>query len=167
MAKTIDNLKTAFAGESQASRRYVSFGKKAEEEGFSQIGKLFRAASESETIHASNHLRIMGEIKSTRENVEAAISGETQEFRKMYPEYEKIAQKEGEHQASWSFDTAGKVEQVHAGLFQKALEALRSVKELEKVEYYVCGICGNTVEKAPPEKCPICGAPRKMFFKVA
>lgn len=166
MAKTVENLRNAFAGESQANRRYLAFARKAEEEGFSQVAKLFRAAAEAETIHALNHLRITGEVKSTAENVDAAVAGETFEYKKMYPEYVSTAKQEGNQQAAWSFDVANKVEQVHAGLFSKAVEALKSKRELANVDYYVCGVCGNTVEGAAPEKCPICGAPKAKFFKV-
>jgi rubrerythrin len=167
MNKSDENLKAAFAGESQANRRYLAFAQKAEEEGFTQAAKLFKAAAEAETIHALNHLRITGEIKSTMDNLNTAVSGETFEFKKMYPEYIGIAKQEGNKQASWSFDVASKVEQVHANLFLKAIDALKNKKELEKVDYYVCGVCGNTVEGAPPEKCPICGAPKAKFFKPA
>jgi len=167
MAKTVENLRNAFAGESQANRRYLAFARKAEEEGFSQVAKLFRAAAEAETIHALNHFRIAGEVKSTAENVDAAVAGETFEYKKMYPEYISTAKQEGNQQASWSFDVANRVEQVHAGLFSKAVEALKSKRELANVDYYVCGVCGNTVEGVAPEKCPICGAPKAKFFKVA
>ena len=159
-------MKNAFAGESQANRRYVAFARKAEEEGFMQVAKLFRAAAEAETIHALNHLRIMGEIKSTAENLDAAVSGETFEYKKMYPKYLSIAKQEGNRQAAWSFDVANKVEEIHAGLFSKAVDALRNKKEIEKIDYYVCNVCGNTVEGTAPEKCPICGAPKIRFFKV-
>ena len=167
MSKTIENLRGAFAGESQANRRYLAFAQKAKEEGATQAAKLFRAAAEAETIHALNHLRIIGEIKTTIDNLGTAVSGETFEFKEMYPEYISTAKQEGNKQATWSFDVASKVEQVHAGLFQKALDALQSKKELAKVDYYVCSVCGNTVEGAPPENCPICGAPKAKFFKPA
>lgn len=166
MSRTIENLKDAFAGESQANRRYLAFAEKAEKEGLMQAAKLFRAAAEAETIHALNHLRITGEIKSTIENLDAAISGETFEFKEMYPKYLSIAEQEEKNQAAWSFDVANKVEQVHAGLFSKAVEALRNNKELTKIDYYVCSVCGNTVEGMAPEKCPICGAPKTKFFKI-
>ena len=167
MSRTIENLKDAFAGESQANRRYLAFAEKAEKEGLTQAAKLFRAAAEAETIHALNHLRIMGEIKSTIENLDAAVSGETFEFKEMYPKYLSIAKQEEKNQAAWSFDVANKVEQVHAGLFSKAVEALRKNKELTKIDYYVCSVCGNTIEGLAPEKCPICGAPKTKFFKIA
>jgi len=166
MSKTKDNLKSAFAGESQANRRYTAFARKADEEGYPQIARLFRAAAEAETVHALNHLKIIGETKSTVSNLETAISGETFEFRSMYPEYLKTAQEENDKQAVWSFDVANKVEQIHANLYGKAVEALKSGKELAKINYYICSVCGNTVENAAPEKCPICGAPRNKFYKV-
>ncbi len=167
MAKTIANLKDAFAGESQANRRYLAFAQKAEKEGLAQVAKLFRAAAEAETVHALNHLRIMEEIKSTSNNLDAAVSGETFEFKEMYPSYLKIAKEEGNRQAAWTFDVANKVEQIHAGLFSRAAEALRANKELAKIDYYVCSVCGNTIEEIAPERCPICGAPKTKFFKVA
>jgi rubrerythrin len=167
MEKTNENLKNAFAGESQANRRYLAFAQKAEEEGFSQAAKLFRAAAEAETVHALNHIRTMGDVKTTAENLDAAITGETFEYKKMYPEYVKMAKKEGNTQATWSFNVANQVEQVHASLFSKAAKALKTAKELPKVDYYVCSVCGNTVENEAPEKCPICGNPKSKFFKVA
>jgi rubrerythrin len=165
MNKTNENLKSAFAGESQANRRYLAFAQKAEEEGFTQAAKLFRAAAEAETIHALNHLRITGEIKATLDNLNAALGGETFEFTKMYPEYLETAKQEENKQAVWSFDVANKVEQVHAKLYQKAIDDLKNKKELPKVDYFVCGVCGNTVEGEPPETCPICGNPKSKFFK--
>jgi rubrerythrin len=166
MDKSTDNLKTAFAGESQANRRYLAFAQRAEEEGYTQVAKLFKAAAEAETVHAMNHARTMGEVKSTLENLNTAVSGETFEFKKMYPEYLTTAKQEGNKQAVWSFDVASKVEQIHAGLFTEAVSALKSNKELEQVDYYVCSVCGNTVEGNAPQKCPICGSPRERFFKV-
>jgi rubrerythrin len=167
MSKTDENLKNAFAGESQANRRYMAFAKKAEQEGFMQVAKLFKAAGESETVHALNHLKIIGETKSTMENLVTAVSGETFEFNEMYPDYIDTAKQEGKKQAVWSFDVANKVEKIHARLFNKAIDALKNQKPLEQVDYYVCSVCGNTVEGSPPEKCPICGSPKEKFFKPA
>jgi rubrerythrin len=166
MSKTNENLKAAFAGESQANRRYLAFAKKAEDERYPQIAKLFRAAAEAETVHAHNHLRIMGGIKSTSENVQEAISGETYEFTKMYPEFLDVAAEEEENQASWSFNIANQVEEVHANLYRAAAASLKANKDLDKVDYYVCSVCGNTVEKEPPTKCPICNASYQAFKKV-
>jgi len=165
MVKTDENLKAAFAGESQANRRYLAFAKKAEEEGFTQVAKLFKAAAEAETVHALNHLRITGKIQSTFENLDAAVSGETFEFKDMYPKYIATAKQEGNKQAAWSFDVANQVEQIHANLFTRAIDALRNQKPMDKVDYYICGVCGNTVEGEAPDKCPICGAPKEKFFK--
>lgn len=167
MSGSTENLEAAFAGESQANRRYLAYSRKAEKEGYKQVAKLFRAAAEAETVHALNHLRIMGEIRSTAQNLDSAVSGETFEFKKMYPAYLKTAQQEGEKQAAWSFNVANEVEQIHAGLFKKAVEAVRNNKDSEATSYYVCSVCGNTVENTPPEKCSICGAPKKEFFEVA
>jgi rubrerythrin len=166
MSKSVNDLKNAFAGESQANRRYLAFARKADEEGFSQVARLFRAAAEAETIHALNHLRVIGEVRSTKENVETAIAGETFEFKKMYPEFLSTARQEANNQAYWSFDVANKVEQVHNGLFSKAAKALSEGTELPQTDYYVCGDCGNTVEGGAPERCPICGASKARFFRV-
>lgn len=160
---TIDNLKEAFAGESQANRKYLAFAKKADEEGFSQVAKLFRAAAEAETVHAHNHLTVMEGIKSTEENLKTAITGEEEEFEQMYPDFIKEAEEEGNKNAVWTFDVANQVEEIHADLYKKALEALGNNKE---VDYYVCDHCGNTVENEAPDVCPICGALKKDFMKI-
>jgi rubrerythrin len=166
MSESIEKLKAAFAGESQANRRYLAYAKKADEEGLAQVARLFRAAAEAETVHAHNHMRIAGEIGMTVGNLDEAISGETFEFTKMYPEYLEVARREGNRQAEWSFNVANQVEKIHAGLFKGALEALKNNEELSDVDYYVCKVCGNTVEGAAPEKCPICGAPAAQFLRV-
>jgi rubrerythrin len=162
----MESLAKAFAGESQANRKYLAFAKRAEAEGYTQIAKLFRAAAEAETVHAHNHLRIMGGIRSTKENILEAIDGETYEYKQMYPEFLEIAAEEGENQASWSFNIANDVEKIHANLYQKASAALGNDSDLEAVDYYVCGVCGNTVEGNPPDKCPICKASAKVFLKI-
>lgn len=161
---TIKNLKEAFAGESQANRKYLAFAEKAEEEGYREVAKLFRAAAAAETVHALNHLRAIGGVMSTRENLQSAIQGETYEFKEMYPNFIEEAKKEGASDAIvLSMDTANKVERIHAGLYKKALENLGKNK---RVDYYVCQVCGNTFETSVPEKCPICKAPRSMFKKI-
>lgn len=167
MTDTLEDLKNAFAGESQANRRYLTFAQRADEEGFLQAAKLFRAAAEAETVHALNHLRTAGEVKSTVENIKTAVVGETFEFKKMYAEYLADAKREGNQQAVWSFTVAGKVEQIHADFFEKMLKALEKGKETPVTEYYVCSVCGNTVENEAPERCPVCGNPKTKFFKVA
>jgi len=166
MTESLDKLMAAFAGESQANRKYLAFAKKAEEEGLPQVAKLFRAAAEAETVHALNHLRIAGKIGMTVANLDEAINGETYEFRQMYPEFIAVAQKEKNKQAEWSFNVANQVEEVHAGLYKKTQDTLRTKKPLSSVDYYVCKVCGNTVERQAPEKCPICGAPQAQFLRV-
>ncbi len=163
MSKTEKNLQYAFAGESQANRKYFAFAKKADEEGYKQVAKLFRAAAEAETIHALNHLRELGEIKSTKENLEVAMNGEIFEFKNMYPAMIEDAKADEDKGAERSFTFANEVEKIHAELYKKALENLGKNPE---VDYYVCQVCGNTVEGEPPDKCPICGAMKKMFKKV-
>jgi rubrerythrin len=163
MSKTEKDLQDAFAGESQANRKYLAYAKKAEGDGYKQIAKLFRAAAEAETVHAINHLKALGSIKSTKENLEAAIDGETYEFQSMYPKMIEDAKSEGNKQAEISFNYANAVEIIHAELYKKALENLSSNPD---VDYYVCQVCGNTVEGEPPDKCPICGALKKMFKKI-
>jgi rubrerythrin len=163
MSKTEQNLKEAFAGESQANRRYLAFAKQAEKDGYPQVAKLFRAAAEAETVHAHAHLRALGGIGTTEENLRQAVSGETHEFQEMYPAMIAAAKEEGHKSAERSFSFANEVEQIHAGLYQKALDNLDS---LEEVDYYVCSVCGYTCEKEPPEKCPVCGARPKAFLKV-
>ncbi len=163
-ANTEQNLKEAFAGESQANRRYLAFAKKAEEEGYAQVAKLFRAAAEAETVHAHNHLRVLKGIRPTKENIQEAIAGETHEFKKMYPEMMEKAKAEKNDEGFETFHFANEVEKIHAALYTKALERLG---KNEVLDYYVCPVCGNTVEKAPPEKCPICRTPGKAFRKIA
>jgi len=163
MSNTENNLKEAFAGESQANRKYLAFAKKAEAEDYKQIAKLFRAAAEAETVHAHNHLRELGGIKSTKENLEEAINGESYEFQKMYPQMIKDAEAEGIKGALRSFNFANEVEKIHAELYRKALE---NIGKNLVVDYYVCQVCGNTVEGEPPDECPICKAKKKMFKKI-
>lgn len=166
MTKTTENLKAAFAGESQANRRYLAFAKKAEKEGLPQVAKLFKAAAHAETVHALNHINVMDAVKSTLDNLKAAVSGETFEFDQMYPGYIETAKTEGNKKASWSFDVANKVEKIHAGLFSKAIKNLTDNKQVAETDYYVCEVCGNTVEGEAPDVCPICGAPKQKFKKI-
>ena len=166
MSTTNENLGSAFAGESQANRKYLFFAEKAEGEGYKQIARLFRAAADAETSHARNHLKVMQGIKSTRDNLLAAISGENHEFTEMYPGFIKQAESEGDDKARHSFDLANKVEQIHHGLFKAALSMLEKSQPMEEKSFYVCQYCGNTVEDAAPGKCPICGAPQTMFKRI-
>jgi rubrerythrin len=165
MNGTEKNLKEAFAGESQANRKYLAFAKQADKEGYPQAAKLFRAAAEAETVHAHAHLRaLLGGSNSTAENLKEAISGETHEFKSMYPGMIEEAREEGNKAAERSFAYANSVEEVHAGLYQKALDSLDNPADVDC--YYVCSVCGYTHENDAPEKCPVCGAKQKAFLKV-
>jgi rubrerythrin len=164
MSKSEDNLKEAFAGESQANRKYLAFAAKADQEGFAQAARLFRAAAEAETVHAHAHLRALKGVKSTKENLQQAIAGETHEFKSMYPAMIETAKAEGNKEAERTFHFANEVEKIHAGLYQQMLNSLDNTKE--SYNYYVCPVCGYTSEKEAPETCPICGAKGKMFRKV-
>jgi rubrerythrin len=163
-SQTEKNLKEAFAGESQANRRYLAFAKKAEEEGYKQVAKLFRAAAEAETVHAHAHLRALAGVKSTKENVREAIAGETFEFKKMYPEFLAKAKAEAIKPAEISFDYANQVEKIHSALYEKAMAELGKNKA---VDYYVCPVCGNTVEEKAPAECPICGTAGSKFIRIS
>ena len=163
---TMDNLKEAFAGESQANRKYLAFAKKAEADGLPQVAKLFRAAAEAETVHAHAHLRVMGGIKSTAENLEAAIEGEGSEFKEMYPKFVAEAQKEGLKPAESSFKNALAVEEIHHDLYSKALQSVKTGADLPATSIYVCPVCGNTVEGSVPDACPICNAPGSKFIEI-
>ncbi|MFH0778571.1 MAG: rubrerythrin family protein [Candidatus Eisenbacteria bacterium] len=152
---TVDNLKEAFAGESQANRRYLAFAKRAEEEGFPQVAKLFRAAAEAETVHAHAHLRVTGGVKDTAQNLQAAVDGEGHEFRSMYPKFVREAEAEDNRSAIIPFRHALAVEEIHHDLFNKALSATRVGRDLPGARIFVCSVCGNTVSGEPPDKCPI------------
>ena len=164
MSQTTKNLQEAFAGESQANRKYLAFAKKADQEGYPQVAKLFRAAAEAETVHAHAHLRVLKGIKSTAENLKEAIAGETHEFKSMYPAMIETAQSESDKAAERTFTYANEVEKIHADLYQKALDSLDDPDEVDC--YYVCSVCGYTCEDEAPDTCPVCNANKKAFFKV-
>lgn len=160
---TIDNLKAAFAGESQANRKYTAFAKKAEAEGLKGVAKLFRAAAEAETIHAHSHLRVMGGIQSTLENLKVAADGEAYEFREMYPPFLDEAEKEGNKAAATTFRYAMKAEEVHHNLYNQALEAVKAGQDLPAQNVYLCTVCGHIEMGEAPDKCHICNAGKDKF----
>ena len=160
-SKTESNLMAAFAGESQANRKYLAYSKKAEKDGKNNAAKLFKAASDAETLHALKHFEVAGKIHSTADNLKDAVAGETHEYKDMYPDFVKEAEADGNKAALMSFTFAMKAEEVHARLFKEALENL---DQKEEVFYYLCPVCGN-IEKAVPEKCSICGVPGEKFIK--
>lgn len=159
--KTIENLMAAFAGESQANRKYLAYGKKAEAEGKINAAKLFRAAADAETLHAHKHFEVAGKLHSTLENLVDAVKGETYEYKDMYPDFLKVAEEEGDKAAVRTFTYALKAEEVHAKLYQEALDNIESEEE---IFYYLCPVCGN-IEKFVPEKCDICGVLGTKFIK--
>ena len=167
MSKSVDNLKSAFAGESQANRRYLAFAKKAEAEGYPQIARLFRAAAAAETVHAINHLKAMEGVLSTADNLAEAIAGENYEAVTMYPPMLAMAGEEGDRKAERSFRLALEVEKVHEQLYRKAADALAKGQDAPATEYYVCPICGFTHEGPLNGKCPVCNTPADKFEKVA
>ncbi len=163
MEKSIKNLQHAFAGESQANRKYLAFAEKADREGYPQVARLFRAAAEAETIHAHNHLRALKGIGSTLDNLKEAMAGEVAEFQQMYPPMIADAQAEGHKEAERTFTFANEVEKIHAALFKKAMDTLEGKKV---VDIYICTICGYTVEGEAPDTCPVCKAVKKMFKRI-
>ena len=165
MSKTIDNLKAAFAGESQANRKYLAFARKADEEGHPQVAKLFRAAAAAETVHAHNHFKALGGIQSTAENLQEAVNGENYEVVSMYPPMITEADADGDSRAGRSFRWAFEVEKIHEALYRAALENLG--KDAPAVDYYVCPVCGYThFGPMTEEKCPVCGTPTERFEKI-
>ena len=163
MSKTQEDLMVAFAGESQANRKYLAYAKQAEREGQSQAAKLFRAVAAAETVHAHAHLRAMNVIGSTEENLKAAIAGEMHEYTVMYPGMIESAQAAGHKAAVRSFSYAHEVEKVHAQLYRHVLENIESI---EAADYHVCMVCGHTVAGEAPQKCVVCGANARAFEKI-
>jgi rubrerythrin len=163
---TLDNLKDAFAGESQANRKYLAFAKKAAADGFSQVAKLFRAAAEAETVHAHAHFAVMNGVKGTTDNLQAAIEGEGYEYTKMYPKFLAEAEAEKNQPAVFSFKRALAVEEIHHGLYTKALAAVKTGKDIPAGRIFVCTVCGNTVIGNAPDQCPVCSAMKAKFVEV-
>ncbi len=165
MSKSYDDLMAAFAGESMANRRYLAFAKKAEQDGYTQVAHLFRAVAHAETVHALNHFRAAGEVKTTEENLNTAIAGEKYENTEMYPAFIKDAEAEGDAKALKTFSYANEVEKIHEVLYREMLDSLG--KTGEEYDYYICPVCGYTEKRSAPEKCPICGAPGSRFERIS
>jgi rubrerythrin len=164
--KTTEDLKAAFAGESQANRRYLAFAKKAEEEGRPGLARLFRAAAESETVHALNDLWVLEAVKTSEENIKEAIKGETYEIETMYPGFIEDAKSEGEDKALMVFGGSKKVEEVHQRMLKEALAKVEAGGDAETAEYYICSVCGNVEKGGAPDNCPICNAPKEKFYRL-
>lgn len=163
MADSVNNLAAAFAGESQANRRYLAYAKKAEDEGYPLVARRFRVAAASETVHAINHLKTMGEVKSTSENLEGSMGGENYEHVTMYPGFIKIAESEGNDDARFSFHAANEAEKFHEKMFAEAFADLAKVPEKT---FYVCQVCGMTYEDGVPDACVVCSAPKSKITEV-
>ena len=166
MTKSEEDLAAAFAGESQANRKYLAFAKVADKEGLPQIARVFRSAAAAETIHAHNHLRALGGIKTTPENLKEAIEGENYEFTKMYPEFLEDSKSDGNSGAQRTFHLANEVEKIHHKFYEVALKAAESGKDLDKTDIYVCPVCGYPAEGSAPDACPVCGTPKDKFMKI-
>ena len=162
---TEDNLKTAFAGESQAHMRYLIFSTKAEAEGFPNIARLFKAISHAEKVHATNHFNALSLIRGSSDNLQVAIDGETYEVNEMYPAFNAVAQLQDEKGAIQSINYALQAEKIHANMYQKAEQAAESGKDIQLGSVFICGVCGHTVESEAPERCPVCGASKEKFRK--
>jgi len=160
---TEESLRAAFAGESQAHMKYRSFAEKAEEEGYPNIARLFRAISFAEQVHAANHFKALGDLGSSGDNLEAAIGGETYEVEEMYPAYDAIAKLQEEKRAQTSIHYALEAEKIHAAMYRKAKQAVESGKDADIGQIYICGVCGHTGEGEPPDRCPVCGAVKDRF----
>ena len=163
---TKDNLQEAFSGESQANRKYLAFAQQAERDGFTQVARLFRAAAEAETVHATAHLRVLGGIGSTLENLKDSVEGEGYEFKEMYPNFLTQAREEGLKPAEFSFKNALAVEEVHYDLFSRAVKAVQDGHDIPEISIYVCPVCGNTVEGDVPDTCPVCHVKGEKYRKI-
>ena len=162
---TEENMKAAFAGESQAHMKYLIFARKAQKEGYPGLSRLFKAIAFAEQVHAANHLKVLGGVNSSDQNLQAAIDGETFEVNEMYPAYKEVARLEEEKGAERSADWALQAEKIHAAMYQKAKQAVEGGKDVELKSVFICEVCGYTVEEGAPDRCPVCGAPRDKFNK--
>ena len=165
MPSTTENLKEAFAGESQAYQKYMAFAAQAEKEGYENVARLFRATAEAERLHAAGHLQALDGLGNTADNLEEAIGGETHEYREMYPPMLEQAEMEG-HRAKRMFGYAVKAEAVHAKLYAMALKAVKNGADLAETRFYLCPVCGHIELDAAPDRCPICQAPAARFQRL-
>jgi rubrerythrin len=163
---TQNNAMDAFAGESQANRKYLAFSEKAAADGLTSIATLYKAASEAEAIHAKKLLKVLGAVNATEKNLEGSIEGETHEYTSMYPAFIKEAEAEKKSEAVLAFTHAMKAEEVHAGLYKKALAALKAGHDLGREKIFLCPVCGNIEIGKAPDKCPICGVFGKQFREI-
>ncbi len=163
---TNSNLQNAFAGESQAHIRYGNFADRARKDGFPNVARLFEAAAASERIHAGNHLRALDGIQETVSNLAAAADGENFEIEEMYPAYITVAEQQDEKKANQSMHRALQAEKVHFQLYRRAAAEVSTGKDIASTEYFICPICGFTMEGTPPDVCPVCGTKHEKFVKI-
>lgn len=179
-ATTLENMQAAYNGESNAHARYLAFAKQADTENYGEVASIFRAAARAEEIHAANHAAVIKklggdpqakietpQVKSTRENLEAAIKGETYERDTMYPDFLKQARKDRNNAAVRSLNLAKTAEAEHAKLYSAALSDLDRLKGSKSVTLFVCPVCGFTTRELTFAKCPSCFTPKEKFEKVA
>jgi rubrerythrin len=166
MSKTEENMKAAFAGESQARNKYTFFAEKAKEEGYHYIAKIFEETAANEMQHAKDHLQLLKGIGTTADNLKEAISGEHHETMEMYPQFVKDAEEEGNQKAAVLFKMIGKIEQHHRERYEKLLEMVKNgtVFKREKPIQWKCSVCGYIHEGTePPPKCPSCKYPKEYY----
>jgi len=157
------NLEAAFAGESQARMKYTAFADKAKREGYPEVARLFRAIAYAEQVHAINHLRELGGIGSTVDNLVAAIGGENYENTEMYPAFDAVAKLQGEKGAIRSIHYALEAEKIHEEMYGEAKESVAAGNDIESASVYVCPVCGHTAISEAPDKCPVCGLPKEKY----
>ena len=180
--KSKKNLALAFSGEILGNKTLLSFAERADEEGFPQVAKIFRAAAVGESIHSHNFLRAMGggkivkgninvsnpdgSVKSTRKNLKVAIRGEKMAHGNVYPSFIEIGKLEENHEAEKAFQWASEVEKIHEQLFEEALNCVKNGMDIDEKEIYLCPVCGYISERSIPTKCPVCGVPNKKFVEI-
>lgn len=162
---TDNNLRDAFAGESQAHMKYLVYADKAEQEGKPNVAKLFRAISYAEQVHATNHLKTLGDVGTTEDNLQAAIDGEDFEVEEMYPAYDVVAKLQEEKGAVRSVHYAIEAEKIHSAMYTQAKQTVKEGKDIDIGDIYICPVCGYTDENDPPDACPVCGVSKEKFVK--
>jgi len=165
MMKTDANLMAAFAGESQANRKYLAFAAKADNEGFKNVARIYRAIAEAETVHALKHFQIAGKVKSTAENLAAAAAGEEHEFTVMYPEFIETAKAENNAAALQTFEYANEAEKAHGAIFENLLALVKQGGDHPDEDVSLCPVCGWVATGGLPDQCPICNTASKVFKK--
>ncbi len=160
---TASNLRSAFAGESQAHMRYLIFADKAEQEGLPNVARLFKAIAYAEQVHATNHFKVLKDLGQTADNLGAAIGGETYEVEEMYPAFVAVAELQEEKAAVRSNSWALEAEKIHAAMYGLAKAAVEDGNDAGVGSVFVCSVCGHTVRGEAPDRCPVCNAKREKY----